>query len=245
VLWDGAEWSEVGTFDGRIRAIAVDEGGRVVVGGDFTRVGADQPASHVALWDGRGWRPLGSGVDGEVRALAFDEDGSLLVGGRFGSAGGLPAGSVARWDGAGWAPLGEGLAGSYGPASVSAIVVRDGEVLVGGDFVSSDGRPMENVARFDGTSWQPVGEGLPGLFVQDLELVGDVLVAAGHFDIGEDEHTVAAFRTDAWEPFEGDTDDLVESIASRPEGLYFAGPFVNAADHPSVGIALFRYAEAE
>ena len=245
VLWDGREWREIGTFDAMVYAIAVDEDGAVVVGGDFTRVGDDQPALGVARWDGVRWRALESGVDGGVRALRFLDDGRLLVGGSFRSAGGVPSGGAAIWDGAGWAPLGEGLEGAYGAPAVEAFAVIDDVIYAAGDFVESDGRPLENVARFDGTDWAPVGDGLPGLFVQDMRAIGDVLVAVGHFEIDGAETTFAAFVDGAWQSFPSATDDLVMAIEPRPEGLYLGGPFINAAEVPSVGVALYRYAEAE
>lgn len=245
MLWDGYTWREVGMFDGGITAIAVDEDGTVVVGGDFTKVGEDQPALHIARWDGRRWGPLESGVDGRVRALHFLDDGRLLVGGNFLSAGGAPAGGAAIWDGERWESLGEGLEGAFSAPSVSAFVVLDGTIYAGGDFVTSDGRPMENVARFDGTDWHPVGAGLPGLFVQAMSNVGDALVAAGHFQINDEESTFAAFVDGAWTPFHSGTDDLVTSMEPRPEGIYLGGPFVNAADVPSVGVALYRFPEVE
>ena len=245
VLWDGREWSEIGTFDNMVYAIAVDDDGAVVVGGDFTRVGDDQPAAGVARWDGSRWRALESGVDGGVRALHFLNDGRLLVGGSFGSAGGVPAGGAAVWDGARWTSLGEGLAGQFGAPSVEAFAVIGGDVYAAGNFVGSDGRPMENVARFDGTDWQPVGAGLPGLFVQDMRAIGDALVAVGHFEIDGEETTLAGFVDGAWRAFPSATDDLVMAIEPRPEGLYLGGPFINAAEVPSVGIALYRYAEVE
>jgi hypothetical protein len=243
LLWDGRAWREMGSFDGPVFAIAVDDDGTVVVGGDFTRVGEDQPASRIARWDGFGWRPLGGGLDGGVRALHFLEDGRLLVGGTFGAADGVPAGSVAVWDGARWEAVGEGLRGAFGAGTVESFAFIDDQLYAGGDFESSDGRAMHNVARFDGARWQAVGDGLPGLFVQDLAVVGDTLLAAGFFDVDGEEHTIAALVGGAWQPFASDTDDLVMAIEPRPEGLYFAGPFINADERPSVGIALFRYAE--
>lgn len=241
-LWDGSTWRDMGHFDAPIYAIAVAEDGSIVVGGDFTRVG-DQPAMHVARWDGYGWRPLESGVDGSVRALSYLEDGRLLVGGSFTSAGGMPAGGAAVWDD-GWAALGEGLEGAWGgPPNVEAFAIVDGDIVAVGDFVGSDGRALDNVARFDGTDWLPIGAGLPGLFVNDVRVVGDTMIVAGHFEIDGEEHTIATFTDGAWLAFPSDTDDLIMAIEARPEGLYFAGPFVNANDRPSVGLALFRYAE--
>src|SRR5690606_8916819 len=168
-----------------------------------------------------------------------------LVGGSFRSAGGVPSGGAAIWDGAGWAPLGEGLEGAYGAPAVEAFTVIDDVIYAAGDFVGSDGRPLENVARFDGTDWAPVGDGLPGLFVQDMRAIGDALVAVGHFEIDGAETTFAGFVDGAWRAFPSATDDLVMAIEPRPEGLYLGGPFINAAEVPSVGIALYRYAEVE
>ncbi|HEY8431358.1 MAG TPA: hypothetical protein VIL20_23420 [Sandaracinaceae bacterium] len=242
-LWDGYEWHDMATFDGPVYAIAVAENGAVVVGGEFTRVN-DQPALNIARWDGFGWRPLENGVEGAVHELHYLDDGRLLVGGQFLAAGGVPASGAAIWDGARWSPLGEGFEGEFGlPPKVDAFAVLDGQIVAAGDFVGSDGRPLANIARFDGTDWHPIGDGLPGLFVQDVRVIGSMLIAAGAFELDGEEHTIAVWTGSAWEPWVSDTDDLVMAIEPRPEGIYFAGPFVNVNDQPSVGLALFRYRE--
>ena len=91
----------------------------------------------------------------------------------------------ASWDGVGWSPLGAGL-DSREPGALYAQAVAvgpDGEVYVGGYFDAAGGVPAHNVARWDGQSWEPLGEGVNGV-VSDLAVDSQGhLYAGGSFNI--------------------------------------------------------------
>lgn len=167
--WDGNEWSSLGSgLDGQVLAlISFDDGNdgngdALYAGGNFTHAGS-QVVSYVAKWDGMAWSPLSTGTDGSVRTFAVFDDGSgpdLYVGGYFQTAGGVLVNHVARWNGTTWAALGAGT----GPTNVRRLHVFDNmgspSLCAAGFFSVAGGTAASNIARWDGSSWQPLGAGL-------------------------------------------------------------------------------------
>jgi hypothetical protein len=156
---------------GTVRALTVfDDGGgpALFAGGDFTTAGG-VAANRIAKWNGSRWRRLGSGLNGRVFALTVYDDGgghALYAGGSFTSAGGLSTMQIARWDGSTWSPLGSGITADDG-AFVRALALYDdgsGPALyAGGSFTSAGGVAANGIARWDGSSWTPLGSGMRGV----------------------------------------------------------------------------------
>src|ERR1051325_1299351 len=155
-FWNGTAWQRLGWgTDGRGNTITTrDPDGdgplpaQLIIGGEFTHVGADSTgevgANHIARWDGAAWRSLGVGTDGPVDALctwAPDGNGAqaarLIAAGRFTHAGAAWSGGVAHWDGAAWGQFGWGIDGQ-GAAVVAWDPDGDGpqplSLVVGGRF---------------------------------------------------------------------------------------------------------------
>jgi hypothetical protein len=189
--WDGTNWSAVGrNVNGTVHALACSDR-EFFAGGMFTFAGG-VTASNIARWDGTNWSALGAGVAGGVRALAFGE-GVLHADASFRSAGGVNATNIARWDGANWSALGSGVGGTVSslprirPPPVSALALAGKELFVGGDFAQAGNVPATNVARWDGTHWTPLGDGLefgysapPG--VAALAIRTGELIVGGRFE---------------------------------------------------------------
>ncbi|MBL9120460.1 MAG: Ig-like domain-containing protein [Phycisphaerae bacterium] len=180
--WDGTSWSPLGA--GSANGVNLDittltvlgdgtgGGPALYVGGNFTTAGGGL-ANRIAEWDGTSWSPLHSaaadGLNGDVYSLAVFDDGegggpALYVGGDFTTAGGVAANRIAKWDGISWSPLGTGASNGLS-GSVSALSVFDdglggGPALyAGGFFVTAGGVPASRIAKWDGTSWSPLGTG--------------------------------------------------------------------------------------
>ncbi|MFG0285109.1 MAG: hypothetical protein ACF8R7_11855 [Phycisphaerales bacterium JB039] len=138
------------------------------------------PVNNIARWWAPDWHDVGGGLTSDQLVIVFgtqvfDEDGAgpippaLFVGGQFKSAGappGIPAEGLARWDGARWSAVGGGLATSL-PGTFAKVwtmaVYDDGRgpaLYVGGSFTYADGKLANNIARWDGSAWEPVGGGL-------------------------------------------------------------------------------------
>src|SRR5690606_36647552 len=155
--------------------------------------------------------PLGSGIPfpfnsrgyngccAGVKALATAPTGPdhLYIGGDFIQSGGVTTESIARWDGASWHDLAGGL--SFNPACMDCpprVMSLDsapaGGVYVIGSFEFAGGASAMNIARWDGTSFNPLGDGLtrrPGEFLPSWgsaavlfdDGAGSSLFVAGHF----------------------------------------------------------------
>ncbi len=206
--WDGSAWSAAGSGVGVTQGTLVTcamlpsdgAGGanRLCVGGWFQTAGP-VGVNGIAAWDGSAWHPFGNAIGGTVNALAeYDPDGpgpspsSLLIGGAFANAGDTAANGIVRWNGASFVPLGTGIAGGLFSTAVNAIVVFDEDgagpnppsVFVGGDFTLAGGGPANRVAKWDGSTWSPVGAGFDSV-VQALAVFDDGsgprLYAGGRF----------------------------------------------------------------
>lgn len=132
-----------------------------------------QPASaQCSQWrDGFGATGLGddplqaSTVDAQY---AFDDGAgmALYVGGVFATAGGVVTQSVARWKTGAWEAIGnlEPHSPTTSPARVRALHAHDAgagpELYAGGIFSSIDGVSAINVAKWNGSSWTPLAQGL-------------------------------------------------------------------------------------
>jgi len=131
-----------------------------------------------------------SGMNGPVWSLATFDDGTgpaLYAGGAFTAVAGKSANHIARWDGEAWTALGEGIGGVSSPIVYAMTVFDDGDgpaLYAAGDFTTAGGETANQIARWDGTAWEALGEGLDNdvraLAVFD-DGSGPVLYAGGLF----------------------------------------------------------------
>jgi trimeric autotransporter adhesin len=169
--WNGTSWSALGSgTNGLVNTMTVFDDGSgpaLYVGGTFTAAGG-VPANFVARWNGASWSALGSGLSGggsygSVRTLIVFDDGTgpaLYAGGSFTTAGGVSANCIARWDGSTWSALGSGIAifsVNLGVYALAAFDDGSGPTLyAGGQFTDLGGNPTNSMARWSGTSWDPI-----------------------------------------------------------------------------------------
>ncbi len=176
---DDIFWSpsfDAPAFDSPIQDFA-NFGGDLVAAGAFGQT-PDGPASAIARWDGKQWRPLGDGVYGGLWALV-EFEASLIAGGAFGVPGSDTALNVARWDGVAWHRMGSGLQGQ-----VLDLAVVDDELFAAGDFTFGASFEHVPVARWNGTEWEPVGPLVPSAIfarARKLTIFEGSLVACGRF----------------------------------------------------------------
>src|SRR5262249_20824902 len=105
-----------------------------------------------------------------VFALAvFDECGAptpcpaLYAGGNFTTAGGGAANRIAKWNGTSWAALSGGVNG-FGAALAgfddSGAPTPCPALYAGGDFTTAGGVAANRIAKWNGTSWAALGDGM-------------------------------------------------------------------------------------
>ena len=263
--WNGTAWSPLGSgTDLTVYAMAVydDDGAgphlpALIVAGSFTTAGG-VVANRIAKWDGSSWSPLGNGIGDVVEALAvFDEDGdgpglpALFAGGSFTTAGGGVASHVARWDGSAWSPVGGGMDGN-----VWALTVFDGDgdgpnppaLYAGGEFAHAGGGAAEQVAKWDGVAWSPLGAGMQfdgsdtvfSLAAFDDDGAGPHppgLYAGGHLDAPSSNGPyITKWNGSSWSVPQSGVDNSVFAMTSfdddgagpDPAKLYVGGTFLHA-----------------
>jgi hypothetical protein len=158
----------VGDAMSTIKALALNAGGKLYVGGSFAKAGGIS-ANNIALWDptARTWSVLGSGTDngvsGSVNAMVLDSSGNLYVAGSFSTAGGKRVNSIAKWNGTTWSALGTGdypgvnsgvLASGGAAGTISSLAFdSNGKLYVGGNFSYAGGSQVNSVAVWDGSVW--------------------------------------------------------------------------------------------
>ena len=131
-------------------SIATQADGRIVIVGNFNRVGTDTRTGVARLnVDGSVDESFGDpGANGEVKTVAVQADGTLLIGGNFTSVGGQARHSLARLHADG--SLDTTFADPGFNDAVWAIAVQpDGRILAGGSFTLISSHAQNYFARLD------------------------------------------------------------------------------------------------
>ncbi len=254
--WNGSSWSPLGStpIGGYIHSLTAFDDGTgpaLYAAGAFRRDAGGKPANNIARWDGVAWSTLGEGVSIRVYALTVFDDGNgpaLYVGGLLSQAGGNPVNRIARWDGSTWSDVGEGVLG--GPI-YSMTVFDDGTgpaLYVAGTFNQAGGIPANNIARWDGSSWSALGEGLGGqVWAHSMTTfddgTGPALYVAGLFNQagGIPANNIARWDGSSWSALGEGLNNGALALTTFDEGngpaLYVGGTFTQAGGNPANGIA--------
>ncbi|GAA4348683.1 hypothetical protein GCM10023185_04820 [Hymenobacter saemangeumensis] len=237
--WNGATWSAIGMGVGQgmfyhVSAVAVAANGDVYVGGQFDQAGGTV-AAGVAKWDGTGWSPLGTGaangVYGYVRALAIAPTGEVYVGGSFTRAGGQLANHVAKWNGTAWSALGTGAQNGVRSNGVYALAIApSGDLYVGGNFSEAGPVLANNVAKWDGTNWSPLGSGTSIVSALALAPSGDLYAVS--------DNNIAKWNGSSWATLGGFSGGEGRTLAVAGNGhVYVGGFFTQVGSMPANGLA--------
>lgn len=182
--WNGNAWSSLnGSLNPRARAVAVTAVGNDIYVGGFFNTAGGVSASNIARWTGSKFVKLSSGTNGLVTEIV-EHEGDIYVAGLFTKAGPVLANSIARWDGSQWYAIGDGLSGPGGAATIRAINIDAEGLLVGGAFTRSGTTPIDHVARWDGTQWNPLGTGANGEVKVIREYMGVYYVGGDFTSVG-------------------------------------------------------------
>jgi hypothetical protein len=133
---------------------------------------------------------LGVGAGGLTRLEAHPDGEHLIIAGGFNLVEGQSCPRIVAWDGTEFEPLGCGLLNGVwdctspltlgGGNPVTDLEFWNGELYACGVFSHSGSTPVHSIARWDGSSWQPVG-GQPDESILSVRGYADGLYATGNF----------------------------------------------------------------
>ena len=248
--WDGNSWQPLGTgVNGGVYALEVYNGELIAAGSFFTTAGGVYVYCCIARWDGSGWQPLGGGLTAGNPGYWANSltvyNGELIVGGPFNAAGGVDARNIARWNGNSWQPLGGGVdSGGW------ALTIYNGELIVGGCFTEAYNSDLNggfipvtvnNIARWDGSNWHPLGSGIDDFAVEALTVYNDHLIAGGPFTTagGVDANHIARWDGSNWQPLGSgmNNDGQVLALTVYNGELIAGGSFTTAGGVDANNIA--------
>ena len=198
--WDGSSWT---TFDlepalRSARTLAVANGRLYVAGTVFE---AGMYLIRVFTLEGRTWTQVGEDLRGlQIGGLAVYDDLVYISGVVWSEHDDRYDTHVLRWTGTSW----EGFAGDTFNGFVAGsahVLLANAEFLyAGGGFWEIGGIAATGIARWDGTQWHPVGEGVAGV-VRTATFKGSDLYIGGHFEgtEGEPLKNFARWNGATWE----------------------------------------------
>jgi hypothetical protein len=135
---------------------------------------------------------------------------------------------------------------SGGTPSVDEVINYNGELICAGAFTSYNGTTLNNIARWDGTAWVPLGLGLNGE-VEDLAVLNGELIACGKFTQTGDGNTacryIAKWNGTSWSPLgTGLSGGFNGALTLCVYGgqLFVGGDFTTAGSVSSPNIAAWK-----
>jgi hypothetical protein len=169
--------------------------------------------------------------------------GNLVAGGEFLWISGRRVNSIAAWTGTTWEPFGPGVEHGGCPGipcypRVLALLPFGDDLIVGGNFIKAGGQPANYIARWDGSSWHPLGEGVDNQVFALAEFQGQV-VAGGLFlnAGGQPANHIARWDGVSWHPLNEGLNDDVKELLPFDGRLITCGYFSVAGQTPASRIA--------
>jgi hypothetical protein len=268
--WDGSQWSDLhgGVANAGGPATVFDmqvfddgTGPALYAVGNLDRGNAYSPEQvtlgGIGRWNGSAWQPVGPRFSQPV-ALALEisnvgGQAQLYAVGAFNSStDGTTLNHVARWDGAAWRSLGTGLTGGNNVRANTLASFDDGTgpaLYVAGDFDTAGGTPAARIAKWNGSNWSALGEGLSneqnstvaGMTVFD-DGAGPLLYVSGSFHTAGGVEVVgsAIWSGTEWRigPGVGGRVNNIEAVdvGNGPE-LFIEGSFGSVGQRPMLNVA--------
>lgn len=213
-----------------------------------------------ACWEAGFHQP---GVTGTVYAMVRDNSGNIYVGGEIIAVGGVPVNNLAMWDGTTWREVGGGITRSSGTARVYALAMDGNDnLIVGGSFDQAGGTAADNLAVWNGATWQEVGGGVNGGVLAIKVVSGSIGVGGGMYVGGwfSQAGTVAANnivyrnfdpQTPSWSilgagiTYPADPPAWVNAIEVKGNSVFVGGYFSTAGATSAYGIAHYNGASWE
>ena len=135
-----------------VNTTAIQSDGKIIIGGSFIFYDGTS-LNHIARLNTDGTFDasfnLGTGADNLVNTIAIQSDGKIIIGGNFASFNGTARNHIARLNADGT------LDTTFNPSigannSIRTTTIQsDGKIIIGGDFTSYNGIPVNYIARLN------------------------------------------------------------------------------------------------
>ncbi len=269
--WDGAGWAAVGGgLQNQYSNVVRSFQGDLIAAGYFDTAGSVPGTAKLARWDGANWNSMDAQSESFLNSmwdLEVHDDGSggaLYIAGNYVTLNGQAGlDHIARWDGSVYTSVGGTIGGAV-PLIVLDVLSADlggGPALyAAGRFLTIGGVAANNIARWDGAAWAPLGNGLTRSsgFAQGFHMTtfddgnGPALYVGGSFNRinGTDVvSNVAKWDGTTWTGLGAGLDGAVQELVVFNDGsgdaLYALGNFNNSGTNPMPRIARWNGAEWE
>lgn len=242
--WDGVSLTTIpgdslGTSYQALAGRVGTWGTKLVVTGRFATNGS-VPVPNIAVYDGVRWStvsiPWGPGMSGPTIWPIDDMrswGGKLIVTGPFSILADqdhwVTHRGISAWDGAHWSPLGSGLIGEsvwlgeYG-----------GDLIAFGYHLSVLGTTIQNVARWNGTTWSAVGNTTASYIRSSASFTGDLYVGS---DFGPP--ALSRWNGTTWTEIPGLPGASVEVLTPSDGRLVVGGLFTDAGGIASPNVVFW------
>lgn len=185
--WDGSVWDTVGGgIDGAFYN-SVEYNNKIFISGLFKYVNGPWPGGSVprindfASWDGTQYQGYGiPSTSSGMRGLCV-YDNEIYAGFRSVlNFNGQIYSSIFKFNDTTFNHVGGGVQGAF--KEVIALTVYNGELIVGGNFNMAGTLPVNNIAKWNGTQWSNLGNGI-NYIVRTLlvDTINNILYAGGSF----------------------------------------------------------------
>ncbi|RFC53756.1 T9SS type A sorting domain-containing protein [Brumimicrobium aurantiacum] len=230
-------------FDKYVKSIAVQEDGKILVGGYFSsfngfssnkiiRLNAD--GSHDASFN------IGSGIEGysgNVFSIVIQDNGKIILGGVFTSFDGIPCNNIVRLNTDGSFDNSFNSGSGFDEGVNTIRVQNDGKILVGGYFSNFNGSPVNGIIRLnsDGTHDTSFdsGTGLNNAHSIVIQNNGKI-IAGGNFDTydGENRNNIVRLHADgsideSYEIGSGFDQPVYSLVFQEDDELIVGGKFIS------------------
>ncbi len=132
------------------------------------------PSRGVFYWNGTEWVNTAYFWGISYPLTLAENNNELYTGGGPDWNAGDPT-KVYKWTGVNWEQQGDDFNGSSNN-TVQRLISHNGYLYAGGQFEIADGDSCKNIARWNGSNWEPVFDGVPGLITEMDVFNGNLIV---------------------------------------------------------------------
>lgn len=229
-------WIDIGSCtNDRIFGIASDSSYNVYVCGFLSNI-ANVNVEHFAHWNRVQWTGMGDLLGYCVWSVACDSSGNVYAGGLITKAGTTSVSNIAKWNGTSWMALGSGIV-TADPSSNNGgigemIFDSSNNLYAAGGFVTAGGLTVNNIAKWNGTSWSALDSGLnAGVGAMVFDAAGNLYVG-GSFTTagGNPANYIAKWDGASWSTLGTGFDGYVNTLVFDTYGNLYAGGEFHKAD---------------